>query len=162
MFGYWWVANGNVHTIASSPGWKPMYTLQLLGQAQVSPTLARCMQSTLLQNNGSFLHHGQINKSAGWQKSRSMSGDINHEKSVSLMATTRMESTHGPTSSMAPVMGATAWHWTVRPSAFISDFCEGDHVYHMLTTTIRSPGLWAATELRAKQQRLVFSSTLKH
>ena len=79
MFGYWWVANGNVHTIASSPGWKAMYTLQ------VSPTLARCMRSTLQQNNGSFLHHGRINKSAGWQKSQSMSGDINHEKSVSLM-----------------------------------------------------------------------------
>jgi len=65
-----------------------------------------------------------------------MSGDINHEKSVSLMATTRMESTHGPTSSMAPVMGGYCMAlWTVRPSAFISDFCEGDHVYHMLTTS---------------------------
>ena len=88
----------------------------------------------------------------------------------------RLETTHGPTSSVATSMGLlhgikdseNAFICTYHLS--INDFCDGDYVCRTSTMMTRGPetsvklcrrkygGRRAATEVAAMQQRLVLSS----
>ena len=68
--------------------------------------------------------------------------ETNHEKPASSMATTMMETTHGPTSSMITVMGATTWqqrpckcfHW-LMPSTHVLRLAH--NVTHSCTIIVR-------------------------
>ena len=68
--------------------------------------------------------------------------ETNHEKPASSMATTMMETTHGPTSSMITVMGATTWqqrpckcfHW-LMPSTHVLRLAH--NVTHLCTIIVR-------------------------